>query len=273
MNVVRKSLYLFLGGKMGKRKRKTKTFPRNTNSTIKKEIVITKERGLLVHINNGIVNLCDKYGVPYPQLDIDMEKTYTGVNKTRVVTKATELKTGSNTVGEWVKNFDVVYAVDTNTKTIHEGRHNFSIGVVFKGTINQTSENGGEIQCELFAGFAWYWCGEHKIEPKTWVQAIKKIQEIESADTRIGLVIDSELGDYEAYNSRVKPLDDGFMLPSNITLIYASADYSDEWTNKMIKLCDKTASENIERCIADVEKIDESEITENCSLLQIMQVQ
>lgn len=256
---------------MGKKKKKKKQYPRNTETVVKKEIAITKEKGLIAHINNGVVTLCDKNGVPYLQSDIDMTRTYKGENKTRIVTKATNLEQNSNCVDDWVKNFDVIYAVDTNTKPIHGGKHNFSIGIVYKGNINQIDETGGEIQCELYAGFLWIWSGNRKIEPENWVCAIEKIKKEESNHKKIALIVDSELGNYEEYNNRTKPLINDFVLPENFTLIYASADYADEWTNKMIRLCDKCASENLNCYIETIEKIKIEPFPDGMAIYQEIQ--
>lgn len=246
---------------MGKRRKKNKkTYPRNMETVFKKPIIVAGERGLVAHIDNGCVTLCDRFGVPYPQSDFDMVKTYTGMSKTRVITKVLGLATGGNTVGEWVKNFDVVYAADTNTRKIVNGKYNFSIGCVFKGIINQTHENGGNISCERYATYAWIWSGEYKIEQETWVRAIQKIQTEESAERRIGFVVDSDLGNLEAYSDRSQALLNDFFLPENFTLIYASADYSDEWTNQMIKNCDKVAGLDIEKNLPIIEGLDEKKL-------------
>ena len=57
-------------------------YPRNTETVFKKPIIVAGERGLVAHIDNGRVTLCDRFGVPYPQADLDMVKTYTGMSKT-----------------------------------------------------------------------------------------------------------------------------------------------------------------------------------------------
>lgn len=253
-----------------KKNKKKRTYPRNTDTVIKKEIITTLDRGVIAHIENGIVTLRDKNGVPYTQSGIEMTKTYTGEKKTRVITKATELKTGSNNVAEWLKNFDVVYAADTNTKPIHNGKRNYSIGSVYKGEIRQTSENGGEICCKRYAAFAWVWSGDRKIENETWVRAMRKIQAEELDNKRIGFVIDSDLGNYEAYNNRTMPLLNEFYLPENFTLLYASSDYSDEWTNQMIKLCDKSASADLEKNISVAERINMDTLPEGVAIVEDM---
>ena len=41
----------------------------------------------------------------------------------------------------------------------------------------------------------------------------------------------------------------------NYTLMYATADTSDKWCNKMIKQCDKTASQRLKEIVASPKMI------------------
>lgn len=41
-----------------------------------------------------------------------------------------------------------------------------------------------------------------------------------------------------------------WLLPENYTFMYATADTSDEWCNKMIKQCDKTASQRLKEIVS-----------------------
>lgn len=243
---------------MAKKKNAKKTYPRHTETKFKKPIIVPDTHGLVVHVDNWDVTLKDKCGVSYPQSPFDSIMTYTGEHKTRVVTKALGLGKGETSVGAWMKNFDVVYAADTNTKPIHGGKHLFSIGCVFKGTITQTHDNGGTLSPEPYAIYGWVWSGEHTIEQQTWVKAIQKIQSEEPENRRIAFVVDSDLGNLEAYCNRSKPLHKDFYLPPNFTLLYASADRSDEWPNQMIKRCDKLAGADLEKSLPIVESLDES---------------
>lgn len=247
-----------MAGKKKNKNKNKKTYPRHTETKYNAPIFVTEARGIVAQINDGIVTLCDKHGVPYPQSDLDMVRSYTGERKTRVVTKALGLETGGNSVGEWTKNFDIVYAADTNTKPIHGGKHNFSIGSVYRGVIAQTHPNGGSISCQRYAAYGWIWSGDYKIEQETWVKAIQKIQTEEPEGKRIGFIIDSDLGNLEAYSNRSMPLLDDFYLPPNFTLLYASADYSDEWTNQMIRMCDKSAGLDLEKNLSVAESLDEN---------------
>lgn len=63
----------------------------------------------------------------------------------------------------------------------------------------------------------------------------------------IGIVVDSEQDNLEAYNKRLKPIIDEFYLPENFELMYASADASnDTILNQAITYCDKAAKQRLQ---------------------------
>ena len=64
------------------------------------------------------------------------------------------------------------------------------------------------------------------------------------------IVIDSELGNLEGYNNRTIPIFGQWTLPENYLFMYATADTSDEWCNKIIKQCDKTALQRLKAIVA-----------------------
>ena len=64
------------------------------------------------------------------------------------------------------------------------------------------------------------------------------------------IVIDLELGNLEGYNNRTIPIFGLWTLLENYTFMYATADTSDKWCNKMIKQCDKTASQRLKEIVA-----------------------
>ncbi|WP_219094941.1 hypothetical protein [Pseudomonas sp. UMAB-40] len=59
---------------------------------------------------------------------------------------------------------------------------------------------------------------------------------------RVGVIVDSELGDHVAINARTKPYYKNHMLPANMTLVYASDAATETFINAMIKLNDKNAN-------------------------------
>lgn len=63
---------------------------------------------------------------------------------------------------------------------------------------------------------------------------------------RVGVIVDSELGDHVAINARTKPYYGNHLLPANMTLVYASDAAAETFINGMIKMNDKNAGGLIE---------------------------
>lgn len=222
-------------------------YPRQTDIAVKKPITVVGQQGVFINIENGQFSLTDKNGHRYVEEDVEIETSFQGEKKRRIVQNAVGLPGGVNSVGEILKNFDIVYASDTNTKLMPDGITRCSAGVAFKGEICQTSEQGGTLTCRPYRLIRWVWNAEAKIENITWKGIIQEIQKDEQSTKRIGLVVDSDLGNLEAYNNRTLPLTEDFYLPENFSLLYASADYTDEWSNKMIRMCDREAAGQLKK--------------------------
>lgn len=58
---------------------------------------------------------------------------------------------------------------------------------------------------------------------------------------RFAIVTDSELGAHDEINSRTKPIYGHHLLPSQFTLVYASADTGHEFLKKLVLFCDRQA--------------------------------
>jgi hypothetical protein len=72
-------------------------------------------------------------------------------------------------------------------------------------------------------------------EKFVWREIIKNI--INDNSSKIGIIVDSDLENIEAYNNKEKPIIDQFYLPDNIELIYA-CDKGHESVNQVMKLVD-----------------------------------
>jgi hypothetical protein len=151
------------------------------------------------------------------------------------------------------KNFDIVFAIDTNTRNIR----GYSISI------------SGVIQCQkVFAvdsmGMAkkyWQWftpfCMEFlevKSKPENlgWMMLIDYITSPlrDFFKKRIGIIVDSDLGKLNQYNLRKSPIYEEVLLPKNIQLIYASSDVGrDLFPNQMLKLADRASA----RCLNALE--------------------
>lgn len=76
-------------------------------------------------------------------------------------------------------------------------------------------------------------------ENENWVQLIELFKKgCQCTDSRkIGLVVDSDLGNIESYNRREKPIFMDYLLPEEYELIFASDKVTDNLFNEMIKRC------------------------------------
>lgn len=257
--------------KKGKKKRGNRPFVKKykrkieINSTVSTPIRQGEE--ITVKCIKGETLVCDSKGIPFPHGKTTMVEYYQGENKRRVTTKATHLSYATDRVDSWIVNFDRIYAIDTNTCIKPIGNYNCSVGAVMRCDNEMESDIQGILHGNIYFTIHW----QHpetmkKMEPVTWQKAIKIIQKEESPDAKIGIVVDSELGNLEAYNDRKLPINGDWMLPENFTLIYASADHPGEWTNTVIKECDRVASIELKKFIQELKDKGETSYSANCPI-------
>lgn len=129
--------------------------------------------------------------------------------------------------------YDDVVAIDTNRKTI-DGK------VYVAGCYLSHKE-------EKWQSF-FHQEDIDKPESAAWAQVIQKLANEKPGKT-ILVIVDSDLGSLDDYNSRKKPFWLDTYLPENFKFGYASADKSDTAFNRMIKLCDRYATEQIEELV------------------------
>jgi hypothetical protein len=140
-----------------------------------------------------------------------------------------------------LKKFDLIFAIDTNTKVVNGEVISISCIVLCKLTYGKKNA--------IIAEYAPVHCLEFRnirqdAENIAWMKSIQLIIANPSYNPKlkIGLIVDSDLGNISAYNNRSVPIYADFYLPQNIELIYASADVGKEFVvNKLISLCDKEA--------------------------------
>ena len=151
------------------------------------------------------------------------------------------------------KNFDFLCAVDTNTRGIR-GKNVSMVGVVAFQAVWVPEE----------AGLTKYWqfdvpfCLEYveiKSAPENfgWLAALERlrIQDLINGALRVGMVVDSDLGNIADYNHRKRPVDGSDYLPANVQLVYATGDAGkDNILNKALSLADSVASQTL-RAIED----------------------
>ncbi|PBP96433.1 hypothetical protein [Pseudomonas congelans] len=145
--------------------------------------------------------------------------------------------------GELKTRFDYLMAVDTNTlNEIHKGYRVSACSIyVVRESLGFV---GREIRYEHWASYI-ILNTDHsaKSEPIGWHLTIGlNISPAFLATSRIGIIVDSELGKHLDINAGREPYYAGHLLPSSVKLLYASSDKSATFANGMIKCCDTAAS-------------------------------
>lgn len=138
--------------------------------------------------------------------------------------------------------YDVLLAVDTNSVEID----GVAVSVTFALQL-ALQRDGDGVQASGFNPSCWEFNGvtDHP-ENYAWREAIRALQASEgySADAKVGVIVDSDLGNLGSFNDRQMPIHDDFFLPQNITLVYASAEVgtTEYAANGIMKYCDSQAS-------------------------------
>lgn len=151
------------------------------------------------------------------------------------------------------KNFDYLCAVDTNTRRI-QGKNVSAVGIVTFEPVWAGQKNGLQRAWRFDVPFGLEYV-EIKTKPENcgWLEALAYLHKFGHIDPsqRIGVVVDSDLGNLSDYNERKKPVDGPHHLPANVTLLYASADAGQEnILNKALSLADSVASQTLEALVS-----------------------
>lgn len=175
-------------------------------------------------------------------------KTENGKNRT-----LNRIESNSNIMSinliEQICQFDMIFAVDTNTKNINGV--NISVPSTQCCEINK-DENETSFKFCCFGLLCLKDIEENhpeKIGIKLLIQAIMSNQKY-SKNLKIGVVTDHDLGNINKYNKKEIPLCEDFYLPENFTLIYATDKPKENILNILISKCDKEANKFFTKVIA-----------------------
>ncbi len=153
---------------------------------------------------------------------------------------------GESFIDRLRKQFDYLIAVDTNTELTRIDGYKMSacsICCIVDPLASVTEHTAYE---HLAAYLILDSGDEGNAELLGWhLVATRHINTPFLRTKRVGVVVDSELGDHVAINARTKPYYSNHMLPANMTLIYASDAAAETFLNGMIKMNDKNAGELI----------------------------
>ncbi len=140
-------------------------------------------------------------------------------------------------------SFDLIYAVDTNTKLINDTPVSVACVVLCKlmrlENERRTLAQIAPVHCFEFRNI------KGKRENFVWKYAIEGIirNPAYHEKLRACLIVDADWGNLSRFNSRQKPIFEDFYLPLGFTLVYAYArsDRQKHLPNILISLCDKEA--------------------------------
>jgi hypothetical protein len=144
-----------------------------------------------------------------------------------------------------LKNFDVLYAIDTSTKD------GLSVCAVIRCDLwhlnREVISNISQIHTKSFSNV-------ENPENFGWFCAIREIinNNFRNLSKRVGIVVDCNLGNIPQYNHRQLPIYSDFFLPPNIQLIYASADAGSNFLNFILKKADQEAKNGLNKVKREV---------------------
>jgi hypothetical protein len=138
-----------------------------------------------------------------------------------------------------LRGFDLFYAIDTSYKKVN--------GELIAVTGIVAGRNAGLLAPgATLVLYKFVCCYELRgvvgnPENVGWMTVIEEVRKNASYDPRldIGLIVDSNLGSLEQYNSRAKQIYGDFYLPHNMKLLYASDSAMDNIMNIMLNFSHK----------------------------------
>ncbi len=181
--------------------------------------------------------------------DVHVEESYERRKGKKVVSRVPQPSTSATFkhAKSISNNFDILIAVDTNTKTIHYNEVSYT-GITQAHQAYVCDVNGG---IELFWQYFTPLCYEitnAKVNPEKlgWIHCIQYVEATKrlAKHKKVGLVTDYDLGNHNRYNEREAPILGRIYLPSRYTLIYASSDVGqDQFANTLIRCADKASNQ------------------------------
>jgi hypothetical protein len=138
--------------------------------------------------------------------------------------------------------YDHLIAVDTNTNSVNGS----TVSITAAYHLIPEKLEQGYAQCRAAViVLLELWNVVEKPENMGWYQVLTAIEAHPTEFTgQIGLIVDSDLGEHQAFNSREKPIFGDYYLPENVTIIYGSdKGGAEHLSTKMIKYCHDLASD------------------------------
>lgn len=157
-----------------------------------------------------------------------------------------------------LEKYKHIVAIDTNSTTFYSKvlKTNLSIGLGMAFVLLENNEQHRiePINIPFITNFN---C--EKPENENWIRVIETLkQNCQCTDERkIGIVVDSDLGNLSEYNNRLKPIFQDYYLPDEYELVFASDKVKDNILNVMISECHKLSQHLLPTLIRNLEKTEQ----------------
>lgn len=158
--------------------------------------------------------------------------------------------------------FDKIVSIDTNTKDVDSNRACVVASVMMTPHVKL---GGLELRGAQAIAIE-FWNPVYPPERIGWRMIMDAVSETNEyiCGKRYGIIVDSELGRMDAFNSREEEILPGFMLPERMTMIYGSSDSkNDSAVNKMLHMTDKASNAIHSRMAADGYSRSEDNISDS----------
>ena len=139
-------------------------------------------------------------------------------------------------------DYDHLIAIDTNTKKLGES----SVSITAAFYLRPDKGDGTAVYCDSkVLALIEMWNVTEKPENVGWWQILQALDKNpEKLTGNIGLIVDSDLGNHEAFNKRQKPILGDYFLPENVTINYGSdSGGAEHLSTKLIKYCHDLADD------------------------------
>jgi len=161
-------------------------------------------------------------------------------------------------------SYDWLFAIDTNKKDYNGISISLACSAFIDIELEELKSIDGVMKQNWDAKMVVqdaYVFSNPKINPELigWQELTNRIIRTDAYNDklRIGIIVDSELGELKKINRRERPLVGNAFLPGNFEFVYASSDVGQEYPhNKCLKLCDTTANTAWKYLIKNHEIID-----------------
>lgn len=188
-------------------------------------------------------------GEKYPLEPFTRDVVYEGINKDKVILSQPITESGDilNKEKSYVLEFDLIVVIDTNYKIIEQEKYASSCWIVCEKDKSEMVENGYAMTTYEYN---WVATNEEKPENIMYANVINKIEKHRvnnDLNSKIAVIIDSDLDKINDFNNRKMPIYADFYLPEAFTVIYANSERgtTEYIKNKLMQMCDKEGKESL----------------------------